>query len=68
MDDLIEALQIFRKYTNTPHPTNCEHDELIIMDVHKDDLTLSDFQRLEELSFHWTEEEECFFSFRFGSA
>ena len=68
MDDLIEALQIFSNYTNTRNPTNCEHDIMYIMDVHKDDLDFNDQQRIEELDFIWDDEEEVFFSFRFGSA
>ena len=30
MDDLIEALKIFRKYTDAYNPTNCTHDEFLV--------------------------------------
>ena len=33
MDDLIEALQIFRKYANLQYPTCCLHDTLYICGV-----------------------------------
>lgn len=70
MNDLIEALQILQKYGNDEHPTNCEHDILMVYienitdskDVSKEDLS-----RLEELGFDWDEEYECFTSYKFGS-
>ena len=33
MKDLIEALQIFSKYTDTGWPTHCEHDVMYICGV-----------------------------------
>jgi hypothetical protein len=68
MEDLIEALQIFLKYKNEKWPTNCSHDLLAIMAVTRDEVSGEDTKRLEELSFIWMEGDECWGSFRFGSA
>lgn len=68
MSNLIEALQIFLKYKDCKRPTNCSHDELAIMGIHKDEVSDDDFSRLENLGFLWDESDEYFFSFRFGSA
>lgn len=68
MSDLIEALQIFLKYGNPEYPTNCSHDELAIMEIEPDKVSDADKKRLEELGFLVNEEEDYFFSFRFGSA
>lgn len=68
MKDLIEALQIFSKYTDTKYPTHCEHDVLMIMEVDEDSVTEDEAKRLDELGFFWSEEYECWASFRFGSA
>ena len=70
MDDLIEALTIFKKYTDTEYPTNCNHDELAIMDVSPSDVSEYEVKRLKELGFFVADEDgdEYFMSFRFGSA
>ena len=68
MDKLIEALQIFLQYKNEEYPTNCGHDALYIMGVHRDMVSDADHKRLEELDFIWDEDEEVYFSFHFGSA
>lgn len=68
MKDLIEALQIFAKYVNPYAPTNCVHDELCIMEVHKNQLNEQEQNRVEELGFFWDEYDEAYKSFRFGSA
>ena len=67
MKDLIEALQIFAKYTDTHYPTGCEHDELFVF-VDPAEVSDEDKRRLEELGFNPRERGECFYSFRFGSA
>ena len=68
MDDLIEALQIFRKYTETNYPTHCEHDIMYIShDVIKSDVSLKDLKRLDELGFFIDEESGGFASYKFGS-
>jgi hypothetical protein len=67
MDGLIEALQILRKYDNPQWPTHCEHDELwILIDPAK--VSDEDKARLDELGVFVDEENECFKSFRYGSA
>lgn len=65
MDDLIEALQIFRKYVRSQFPTHCEHDILYVL---ADPMVMSieDKERLEELHFH--SDGEAFYSHYFGSA
>jgi len=69
MKDLIEALQIFLKYADEEWPTNCSHDELTIMGVDKKDVSDADVDRLEELGFNWSDEDDgYFYSFKFGSA
>ena len=74
MDDLIEALGIFRKYlsdTNGRCPTNCGHDVMCIMGVAPADVSAKDKAKLEDLGFIWEDneiDEGCFMSFRFGSA
>ena len=69
MKDLIEALQIFLKYGNHKYPTYCGHDELVIMEITKDQVSEEDIIRLTELGFFWSEVDDgCFKSFRFGSA
>ena len=67
MNDLIEALQLFRKYANEKWPTHCEHDEMWIMGVGREMVSDADHKRLDELGFFWSE-EDCYKSFRFGSA
>jgi hypothetical protein len=68
MDDLIEALQIFKKYKNEKYPTNCSHDVLAIMGVEPDEVSDEDKLRLGKLGFFVDKEEDVFISFRFGSA
>ncbi len=68
MKDLIEALQIFAKYTDTQWPTNCSHDVMYIMDVEHDQPSEAERARLGELGFNWHEDPGCWASFRFGSA
>jgi hypothetical protein len=68
MDDLIEALTIFRKYGNPKYPTNCVHDGLYIMEYHIEDISSEDVDRLETLGFIWDDIEGVFMSYKFGSA
>ncbi len=68
MKDLIEALTIFQKYKDERWPTNCSHDLLAIMAVSKDEVSAEDAARLGELGFIWMDGEDCWGSFRFGSA
>ncbi len=68
MENLIKALQIFLKYKNVDNPTNCSHDVLCIMDISQEEVSAEDIKTLDELGFFWSEEYECFASFRYGSA
>ena len=68
MEDLIKALQIFLKYKNSKCPTNCTHDCLGIMDIFPSQVSIEDKEELEKLGFLVDEEEDYFYSFRFGSA
>lgn len=69
MKDLIEALQIFEKYQEeTKWPTHCEHDVLYVMGVQEDAPSVEERARLDELGFIWMPSEECWGSYRFGSA
>lgn len=68
MKQLIEALQILLKYGNPTHPTHCEHDVLTIADIDPAWVSDEDKSALSELGFFVNEEEDCFQSFRFGSA
>ena len=66
MDDLIEALQILRKYKNPEFPTHCEHDILYIH-IKPKKVTDEDIQALADLSVHPSYELKCFISYKFGS-
>lgn len=66
--DLIEALSIFRRHApNVPCPTHCEHDELTVCAPYSD-FPEEALRRLEELGFREHYDEDCFLSWRFGSA
>lgn len=67
MEQLIEALQIFLKYSNEDYPTGCEHDVLYIY-VDPDVVTEEDKQRLEELGFSPADFGGAFESTKYGSA
>jgi len=68
MEDLIKALQIFLKYGNPKYPTHCEHDVLWICDIDPNQVSKEDKNELSNLGFIVSENDECFKSFRFGSA
>lgn len=68
MKDLIEALTILLKYGNPTYPTHCEHDELTICGIDPAGVSDEDKKRLDALGFFVSEDDECFKSFRFGSA
>jgi len=72
MKKLIEALTIFAKYQDLEWPTHCEHDVLHIMGITKDEVSLEDQARLEELGFLWSDarsgEDGGWISYHFGSA
>jgi hypothetical protein len=66
--DLIEALTILLKYGNPRNPTHCEHDELTICGISPKKVSKEDKARIDKLGFIEDEGEECFKSYRFGSA
>jgi len=66
MKDLIEALNIFAKYTQDDRPTHCEHDTLMVL-VDPNIVSEEDVTKLDELGF-FVSGEGNFYSFRFGSA
>lgn len=68
MSDLIEALQILLKYGDPHSPTHCEHDTLwVCIDPGK--VSDKDKARLLTLGFFVSEDgDDCFKSFRYGSA
>lgn len=66
MEDLIKALQIFLKYTNDKNPTYC-CDECLHVNVSPKAVTEEDIEKLNKLGFKENYEEECFYSFKFGS-
>jgi hypothetical protein len=68
MKKLIEALQIFVKYKDESCPTHCEHDILMIAGITQDEVSEEDKKKLDELGFFWSNENDCWASFRYGSA
>ena len=66
MNDLIEALQIMMKHGDVDYPTHYEHDTLYIFPNNMD-FTEEEFAELEELGFHSDNENEGFYSFKYGS-
>lgn len=69
MKDLIEALQIFYKYTgDINNPTLCEHNVMIVAYDETVCLNIKDAHRVKELGFFYSTDDECWKSYRFGSA
>jgi hypothetical protein len=68
MSDLIAALQIFLKYGDPYAPTFCSHDELGIAGIDPASVSAEDIAALDKLGFFVSESDECFKSYRFGSA
>lgn len=68
MEKLIEALQILFKYGNPDYPTHCEHDVLWICGISPYDVSEEDKEKLLTLGFFVDESDECFKSYKFGSA
>ncbi len=65
MEDLIKALQIFCEYGNPYCPTHCEHDRLTVC-IDPEIVSDEDKVKLDKLNFY--PDEDCFMSYRFGSA
>jgi hypothetical protein len=68
MDELIQALEIFKKYQNLEWPTHCEHDVMLVVGIKQNEVSEEDTQKLNELGFTWMQEYECFGSYYYGSA
>lgn len=68
MKGLIEALTIFAKYKDLNHPTICEHDILYIVGILEDEVSEEDAEKLTALGFVWSESDDSWVSFRYGSA
>ena len=68
MEKLIEAFQIFLKYKNETYPTHCEHDVMYIAGITEDEVSPEDIKLLDELGFIWSEDDDSFISFKYGSA
>jgi len=66
MKNLIEALTIFSKYTNSNYPTSCEHDILYVQ-VDPAEVTYDDKTKLNDLGFHADIDNHNFYSYTFGS-
>lgn len=66
MDDLIEALTIFRKYGNPASPTRCRRG-LLWVNVDPVKVSEDDKEDLEHLGFFPESDESSFSSYRFGS-
>ncbi len=64
MDDLIQALQILRKYKNPEFPLDWKKDKLII-NVKPKKVSNEDIHILDELGVHPSYEDKCFISYRF---
>lgn len=67
MQDLIDALMIFRKYGNPQFPTHCEHDMLTVC-IAPNVVSKEDKVELEKLGFIVDVFADAFISYRFGSA
>jgi hypothetical protein len=67
---LIEGLTIFLKYDTEESwsPTHCEHDIFMVCAASTKEVSPEDAKRLDELGFFWSDESECWCSFRYGSA
>jgi len=68
MEDLIKALQIFLKYGNPDYPTHCEHDCLWVCGISASEVSTEDIATLSDLGFFVDDGDDCFKSFRYGSA
>lgn len=66
MKNLIEALTIFSKYTNSNYPTSCEHDVLYVQ-VDPAEVTFDDKIKLNDLGFQANFDNHNFYSYTFGS-
>jgi len=67
LSNLIAGLMIFLKYGDISYPTHCEHDVMMVC-VSPDKVSKEDKLLLEKYGFHVDEDDDCFKSYRYGSA
>ena len=74
MQDLIDAMIIFKKYIeegsySDKYPTNCcVHEMLLVNAITEEDIiSKEDQEKLKELNFEWYDEYECYGSAHYGS-
>jgi hypothetical protein len=68
MENLIDALQIFLRYTNIPKPPRpfyMDDGYMVVYDISPDEVTDEDKQTLEELGFYIDKVENCFYSYKY---
>jgi hypothetical protein len=65
-DGLIAAFTIFKKYSDAPYLTHCEHDKLYVC-ISPRLVSDEDKVELEKLHFDIDEDEDTFYSYVFGS-
>ncbi len=66
--DLLEAIELLAKHQNNEiSPFHCEHDQLTVA-ADPAAFTDDEIARLDELGFTADVGQECFYSFRYGSA
>jgi len=68
MEKLIKALQIFLKYKNNEWPTHCEHDVLYVTGITEEEVSEEDRKELDALGFIWSESDDSWISYKFGSS
>lgn len=68
MKNLIAALNIFLKYKDSDFPTHCEHDVLWICGYKGIEFSEEDRIELKKLGFFEDEGDDCWKSYRYGSA
>lgn len=66
MEDLIQALLIFNKYSKDEYPSRCDYEVFHIC-ISPRDVSKDDISKLEKLGFEADYENDDFFSYRFGS-
>lgn len=59
MENLIEALNIFKKYKNNDDPIMCALRTLMINHVTKKMVSKEDQEKLNELGFEWDDDYKC---------
>lgn len=68
MKKLIEALTIFAKYKDLEWPTHCEHDVFYVVGISEKEISKEDRKKLDELDFLWSDSDDCWISYHYGSA